>query len=141
MSMNPPCSEALGIEQVLASYHRCESAGGLFDAFYEIFLAKSPEISPRFAATDMERQKQDVMASVLMALRLAAGDPMAKKYIAEIAKSHNRHGHSIRPELYDLWLDALCEAVRKRDPQFTAELERQWRQAMRPAIELMVAAY
>lgn len=139
--MNTQCDEAVGYEQVLASYHRCEAAGGLFDSFYDIFFAKSPEIPPKFATTDMERQKQDVMASVLMALRLANGDPIARQYIQEIAESHSRGRHNIRPELYDLWLDALCEAIKKHDPGYTPGLEEQWRQAMRPAIDQIIAAY
>jgi hemoglobin-like flavoprotein len=139
--MNTRCEDAVGYEQVLASYHRCEAAGGLFDSFYDIFFAKSPQIPPKFARTDMEKQKQDVMASVLMALRLAAEDPVARGYVEELAESHNRRGHNIRPELYGLWLDALCEAIKKHDPQYTPALEENWRQAMRPAIELMIAAY
>ena len=139
--MNTRCEEAVGYEQALASYHRCEAAGGLFDSFYEIFFAKSPVIAPKFVKTDMERQKQDVMASVLMALRLATGDPVAKGYVLEIAKSHSRGRHNITPDLYDLWLDALCEAVQKHDLRFSPALEEHWRQAMRPAIEMMIAEY
>jgi hemoglobin-like flavoprotein len=139
--MNTRCEETVEYEQVLASYHRCEAAGGLFDSFYDIFFAKSPEIPPKFATTDMARQNQDVMASVLMALRLAAGDPIARGYVEEIAESHNRRSHNIRPELYGLWLDALCEAIKKHDPKYSPALEKSWRLAMRPAIELMIAAY
>jgi hemoglobin-like flavoprotein len=139
--MNARGGDTLAYDDVLASYHRCEAAGGLFDTFYGIFFAKSPEIAPMFAVTNMERQKQDVMASVLMALRLACGDAVARRYVQEIAESHSRRGHRIRPELYELWLDALCEALEKHDPQFSPQLEQQWRQAMRPAIELMVATY
>ena len=128
-------------QDVLDSYHRCEAAGGLFDTFYDIFLAKSPEIPPKFADTDMQRQKQDVMASVLMALRFATGDAAAHQYVCELAASHSRYRHDIKPELYDLWLDALCEAIKKHDPQYTPKLEQQWRQAMRPAIDLMIVAY
>ena len=128
-------------EEVMASYHRCEDAGGLFESFYDIFFAKSAEIPPKFELTKMERQKQDAMASVLMALRLAAGDPVARKFVEELAESHNRHGHNIRPELYELWLDALCEAIQKHDPQYTPALEENWRRTMRPAIDLMTAAY
>lgn len=128
-------------EAVLDSYHRCETAGGLFDTFYDVFFAKSSEIPPKFANTDMQRQKQNVMASVLMALRLARGDAVARKYISELAESHSRRHHDIKPELYGMWLDALCESIKKHDPQFTPQLERQWRDAMRPAIDLMTAAY
>jgi hemoglobin-like flavoprotein len=139
--MKTRCEEAVGYEAVLASYHRCEAAGGLFDSFYEIFFAKSPEIPPLFAETDMERQKQDVMASVLMALRLASGDAVAQQYVQRIGESHGRTGHNIRPELYKLWLDALCEAVRRHDPLYNQDLEQSWRKAMRPAIVQMISAY
>lgn len=128
-------------QDVLDSYHRCEAVGGLFDTFYDIFFAKSPEISPKFSNTDMELQKQNVMASVLMALRLATEDLVARKYIQEIAETHSRERHDIRPQLYGVWLNALCEAISKQDPQYTPALEEKWRQAMRPAIELMIAAY
>ena len=40
-------------QAVLESYHRCEASGGFFDTFYEAFFAKSPEIPPKFAKTDM----------------------------------------------------------------------------------------
>jgi hemoglobin-like flavoprotein len=128
-------------EEVLESYHRCETCGRFFDSFYDIFFAKSPEIPPKFAKTDMERQKQVVMASVLMVLRLATGDPVVRRYVQEIAESHSGRGHNIRPEFYELWLDALCVAVQQHDPRYTPELEEQWRQAMRPGIEMMIAAY
>lgn len=139
--MNTQCPKAVGYQQALASYHRCEAAGGLFDSFYQIFFAKSPAIPPRFANTNMERQKQDAMASVLMALRLASGDSIARRYIQGIAETHSRRGYRIRPELYDLWLDALCEAVARHDPQCTPDLESRWRLAMRPAIDLMIASF
>lgn len=128
-------------QAVLDSYHRCEDSGKFFDTFYEVFFSKSPEIRRRFARTDMEKQKQSAMASVLMVLLLDTGDVMARQCIAKIAESHNRRGHDVRPELYDLWLDALCEAVQKHDPQCAPELLDQWRQAMRSGIDLMIAAY
>ena len=36
--MNTRCEDSVGYEQVLASYHRCEDAGGLFDSFYDFFF-------------------------------------------------------------------------------------------------------
>jgi len=128
-------------DDVFDSYHRCEASGELFDSFYEIFFAKSAEVPPKFADTDMRRQKQDVMASVLMALRFATGDAVARQYVQQLGESHSRRRRDIRPQLYDLWIDALCEAIKKHDPKYTPELEQQWRQAMRPAIELMISEY
>ena len=89
----------------------------------------------------MEKQQQAVMASVLMVLRLRTGDPTACRIVMELAESHNRRRHNIQPKLYGLWLDALCEAVRNHDPQFTPQLEAEWRREMRPGIEMMVGAY
>ncbi len=126
---------------VLESYHRCEVSGGFFGTFYETFFAKSPEIPPKFAKTDMEKQKQAVMASVLMVLRLRTGDPVAVRYVEELAESHSRLGHDVHPRFYGLWLDALCQAVQKHDPQYTPALEAKWRAEMRPGIEMMIAAY
>ena len=58
---------------VLESYYRCEESDGFWDTFYRIFFAKSPEIPPKFADTDMERQKQIIGASLLWMLRLGRG--------------------------------------------------------------------
>ena len=128
-------------EKVLASYHRCEDSGGFFDTFYEIFFAKSPEIPPKFAHTDMEMQKQVVAASMLWMLRLQSGDEVARREIEKIGESHSRRAHNIRPELYALWLDALCKAIAKHDPQYTFELDTMWRDAMREGIDLIVSKY
>ncbi len=128
-------------EPVLASYHRCEDSGGFFDTFYEIFFAKSPEIPPKFAHTDMEMQKQVVAASMLWMLQLQTGEEVARREIEKIGELHSRLAHNIRPELYELWLDALCEAIAKHDPQYTSELETMWRDAMRGGIDLIVSKY
>ena len=84
---------------VLESYHRCEQRGGMFDSFYEILFAKSPQIPPKFANTNMERQKQDLTASVLMAIRLATGDQVARKYVKALAASHSRNPPNGNPAL------------------------------------------
>ena len=126
---------------VLDSYHRCEASEGFFTTFYKIFFTKSPEIPPKFAHTDMEKQKQIVMASLLWLLRLEQGDPIARSEVANIGGTHNRSGHNIAPWMYELWLDALCETVAQHDPQFSPELEKLWRREMRHGIELIISRY
>ncbi|PHS17463.1 MAG: globin [Blastopirellula sp.] len=128
-------------EVVLDSYYRCEDSGGFFDTFYQIFFTKDPSIAPKFANTDMDHQKQIVMASVLMCLRLKTGDPIARRTIFDIGESHSRKKLNIRPELYDLWLDALCESIQKHDPEYTPEIEALWRESMQEAIELIKSNY
>ena len=126
---------------VLESYYRCEDSRGFYDTFYEIFFTKSPEIPPKFADTDMDKQKQIIGASLLWMLRLARGDPMALEEVEKIGQSHGRQGHNIPPYMYSLWLDALCRAVERHDPQYTPDLEAPWRVIMEEGIDLIVSEY
>ncbi len=125
----------VAFDQVIASYHRARSSGQLFDGFYEIFLAKSPEIRQLFVKTDFKRQKLMLKQSLLELLvfyqtRTGADD---------IRKLGKRHVDlKIKPEHYDLCVDALCEALQQRDPEFTPELDKLWRDALRPGIDLML---
>lgn len=126
---------------VLASYQRCEGSGGFFDTFYDLFFVKSPEIPHKFANTDMEKQKQIVMSSVLWILRLRTGDPQARREVEKIGESHSQRGHGIPPELYELWLDTPCEAIERHDPEYTPDLEAKWREVMQEGIDLITSAY
>ena len=58
-------------DQVVASYHRARLSGQLFDTFYHLFLAKSPEIPPMFARTDFPHQKLMLRRWPSMILNLA----------------------------------------------------------------------
>jgi hemoglobin-like flavoprotein len=123
--------------QVVASYHRAVRTGKLFDTFYEIFLAKSPEIPPMFASTDFSQQKLMLRQSLLEML-IFFQIPSNQQEIEQLAERHRRlkvkRGH------YDLWLDALCEALARHDPEFTTELDQKWREAMRPGIDVMTSS-
>jgi hemoglobin-like flavoprotein len=46
---------------------------------------------------------------------------------------------NILAEMYAMWLDSLCEAVEKHDPQCTPALAQSWREAMQPGIDIMLA--
>ena len=63
--------------------------------------------------------------------------PSDPQEIERLAQRH--HQLNVKRKHYDLWLDALCEALAQHDPEFTAELEQKWRDAMRPGIAVMVA--
>jgi hemoglobin-like flavoprotein len=123
--------------QVIASYHRAVRSGKLFDTFYNLFLAKSPEIPPMFANTDFARQKLMLRQSLLEML-IFFQIPSNRQEIEELAQRHR--ALNVQRRHYDLWLEALCEALSQHDPEFTPELEQQWRQAMRPGVQVMLAA-
>ncbi len=128
-------------ETVEASYDRCLEHDAFYDTFYEKFLAKSEEIPPMFANTDFRRQKQMIRMSVRMMVRLGAGEDGTKLAINKLGESHSRRHHNVRPELYELWLDALCESIAEYDPEYTPELEQKWRDTMKAGIEMMISKY
>ena len=129
--MNTPADD-----EVLASYHRCRGDSGFIDTFYEIFLAKSPEIAKKFEHTDFAHQKLMLRESLLEMLCLEQHMEGSRQEIQLLARRH-RDLH-VTAEMYAMWLDSLCEAVEKHDPQCTAELTQQWRSAMQPGIEIML---
>jgi hypothetical protein len=129
------------LDSVTASYHRCRSSAGFVDTFYAHFLAKSQEVADKFRGTDFERQKLMLRESLLAMLLFNLGSGETREELERLAERHSRRGVDIPPHLYDLWLDGLCEAVEGHDPEFTPKLADQWRAAMRPGIQLIVARY
>jgi hemoglobin-like flavoprotein len=123
-------------DQVIASYHRARQSGQLFDTFYDIFLRKSADIPPLFARTDFRHQKLMLRESILEMLVYE----QTESNLGEIERLGERHRQlNIKRGHYELWLDALCEALAKHDPHFTPDLERMWRDAMKKGIAVMTA--
>jgi hemoglobin-like flavoprotein len=120
--------------QVVESYHRARNSGPFFDTFYDLFLAKAPEIPPMFARTDFPHQKLMLRESILEML-VFAQTGSGRDEIKRLAARH--HDLNVKPAHYDLWLDSLCEALAKHDHEFSPALERMWRHAMQKGIELM----
>lgn len=121
-------------DHVIASYHRARRTNGLFDTFYGIFLGKSPDIPPMFARTDFAHQKLMLRQS-LLEMMIFAQTTAAREEIDRLAERHREL--NVQPHLYDLWLDSLCEALGRHDPQFSPELERVWRDVMQPGVDVM----
>ncbi len=122
--------------QVVDSYHRARQSGQLFDTFYQLFLGKSPDIPPMFARTDFPHQKLMLRESILEML-VFAQTGSGRDEIKRLAERHRQV--NVKTAHYDLWLDALCEALAKHDSEFNPALERMWRDALQKGIELMSA--
>lgn len=129
------------LDDVTASFHRCRASENFIDTFYEHFLAKSEEVKEKFRNTDFSRQKLMLRESLLMMLLVNQNEPGAIQELERLGERHSRRGVNIPPHLYDLWLDALCEAVEKHDPEFKPALVEKWRAAMRPGIKMIVSRY
>ena len=121
-------------ELVVASYHRARETGQLFDTFYNLFLAKAPDVRPMLARTDFPHQKLMLRESILEML-LFAQTGAGREEIEKLGERHRQL--NVKARHYEVWLDALCEALNKHDPQFTTELADKWRSTMRKGIELM----
>ena len=99
-------------DEVRQSFERCEAAGDFAARFYEALLAASDEIAPLFARTDFEQQRKLLRASVYIMVTRDVEDARARTTLERIGRSHGRSELNIRPELYELWLDSVCDTVK-----------------------------
>lgn len=126
-------------DRVFQSYGRCCRNERFFEAFYRTFREKSEEIRAMFENTDMAEQRRLLRAGISWLIMYSRGAPGTK--LQSLGESHNRHGYDVNPALYGYWVDALLETVEDFDPQFDSELGLQWREVLRPGIELISGAY
>lgn len=124
---------------VMQSYGRCCASPDFFDSFYRHFLASSPQIREKFASTDMTAQKQLLRQGILNLVMHARGMPDTK--LRALGESHSRHRLDIRPELYDLWLDALLLTIGEHDRQCDAETRQAWREVLNKGIAVIKGGY
>ncbi|MBB3190338.1 globin [Halomonas cerina] len=111
-----------------------------FEAFYERFIAASPEVAEKFRHTDMARQRL-MLKKAFYHLLAFYGSSNADYYLDQVAISHSRAHLDIRPGLYDLWLDALVETARRFDDEFNDDVELAWRLVMTPGIVYVTFHY
>ncbi len=124
---------------VMQSYGRCCASSGFFDSFYQYFLASSPEIRDKFAHTNMPAQKQLLRQGILNLVMHARGMPDTK--LRALGCSHARGALDIRPELYDLWLQALLQSIGEHDGQCDANTRLAWHEVLNKGISVIKAQY
>lgn len=97
-----------------------------------------------FADTDFDRQKEIINESLNFVL-IYAKDPnnvVAKKKLDKIGEIHSRHRVNVRPDMYKYWIDSLMQTIQEFEKDnYTMELEKNWRAALSPAIELLKSRY
>lgn len=126
---------------VNASYGACCLSPEFFDDFYSNFFASSPEIPPKFARTNMARQKQLLRDGISFMIMYHAGAAMAEQKVRGLGKSHSQGRLDIEPHLYELWVGSLMKTVARHDPQFTREREQAWRRVLEKGIFVMQSMY
>ena len=122
------------------SLERCTSKPEFLHRFYALFLASSDEVAGKFERTDMRRQARMLKTS-LYVLMMASGESERAVHLERLAKLHGKAGLDIRPELYDMWLGSLLQAVAEFDPSFDPAIAMAWRRVLQPGIEFMKSRY
>jgi hemoglobin-like flavoprotein len=125
------------MNELTASYYRCRRDASFLDTFYEGFLSKSPAVAEMFAKTDFKNQKLMLRQSLLEMLCFEREMSGTREAIERLGLRHKEL--RVTPEMYTMWLDSLCEAIKKHDPSFTPALEQLWRTAMLKSIKEMIA--
>jgi len=129
------------LESYVGSMTRCLGIPTFLDRFYERFVASSPEVASKFEHTDFGRQKVALRQSLYLMVMATEGGEGAVDYLDRIAVRHGRNSLDIRPEFYDLWLEALVATARELDSEFDDDTEAVWREMLRPGIEIMRSRY
>lgn len=124
---------------VFQSYGRCCKHPEFFDDFYTTFLASSPEVTEKFVHTDMVAQKQLLRAGILNLVLYARGLPPTK--LQALAESHSRGRLDIKPHLYDLWIKALLDTIRRHDPEIDEAGMRAWDRVLGKGVEVIRGGY
>jgi len=119
-------------EAVRMSLERWEASGEFAEVFYEKFLKSSPEVPSLFSGTDFPRQKRLLRDSVHKLVSRDVSDPVLRRELEHLGRIHGRRGRNIRPALYEMWLDSLCETAGALDPEWNEALEQKWRARLRP---------
>jgi hemoglobin-like flavoprotein len=122
------------------SLERCSCEPEFLRRFYTLFLASSDTVAKKFERTDLRKQAR-LLKTSLYILMLASGESERVVHMDRLAKLHSRAELDIKPELYDLWLDRLVQAVKEFDPMFDMETETAWRRMLQPGIEFMKSRY
>ncbi|MDF1799970.1 MAG: globin [Planctomycetota bacterium] len=139
--MNVPTSDLSPRQQFQRSLERCESNAQFLPSFYQRFMGSSEEVAQKFASTSFEQQNWMLLRSLHLATGAAEGEPDALAELKERAKTHDSDHLNIRPELYELWLDALVNTARGFDRKWDAEVERAWRDILGFVIRRMASEY
>jgi hypothetical protein len=125
-----------------ASLQRCTDRPGFLELFYDLFLASSPLVREKFAATDFVKQREALRSSLGLMLRAARQDGAEPPtFLDHLAQRHGASQLGVGSAYYDLWLDSLLAAVKATDPQWTPEVALAWEGAMGIGIRYLLSRY
>ena len=121
------------------SYSRCLRSPDFLPRFYEHLLASDPAIPPMFAETQFPRQYR--LLQHALGLLLSYGNRPDEMLLERLAAKHSAKSIDVQPTMYPLFVDSLVATIREFDDRCDAEVERAWREALRPGIDYMKSKY
>lgn len=119
------------------SLARFASSNDYLDTFYRIFLGSNKAMAAHFEKVDLDSQKMKLSVSLpqFLALPLLAPDaPERSEAIEKHRKAHLGRGSK---ESYQLWVDTVCKTFRQHDPKYTDAIDRELRERLTQAVELV----
>jgi hemoglobin-like flavoprotein len=123
------------VELARASYDRCRQSEAFLTDFYKVFLASNPSFPRMFALTDFTRQQR--LLQHALGLLLSFASRPNPHLLERLGERHGPKDLNIPPEQYPLFVNALLEAVRRHDPQYTDDLGEAWKVSVMPGIRYM----
>jgi hemoglobin-like flavoprotein len=130
------------LKAVESSLERCATNPRFLERFYDLFLEASPAVREKFKDTNFQRQRRMVQASLHGVISFVRyGEAWPDPYLREVAETHSRRDLDIAPELYELWLQSLLQAVGEHDSQHTAAIHYAWQRVMREGIRFFTSRY
>jgi hemoglobin-like flavoprotein len=106
--------------------------------FYELLLDSDPRIKVLFSKTDFNKQTDLLIHGIIVLLEYADGKSMGKMAINRLGELHSRKRMNITPDMYPIWVNCLMKTVSEMDPEFTPELEDQWRKSLQKGLDIMI---
>jgi hemoglobin-like flavoprotein len=107
------------------------------DSFYDTLFTDCPESRPLFANTDMEKQKQKLIMSLVYVVTNLRYPEILKKTLKDLGAKHVTHG-AVR-EQYPIVGDALLKTLKSYLAEnWTDEVEQAWNDAYQEIAALMI---
>jgi len=113
----------------------------LSERFYEILLNADPRINALFQHTDFARQRELFLHGLISLLDYAEGKASGQMAINRLGELHSRRRMNIAPEMFIVWVDCLMKTMAELDPQFSPQLEADWRRTLGPGIDVIKQMY
>lgn len=111
------------------------------ELFYDRFLNRYPEVRPYFQEVNLEHQATLLtMALIAVEAHYTHSYPATTHYLHVLG--HRHHERGIPPEHFPKFRDCLLETLGEfHAERWTAELARQWREAIDCAAATMLEGY